>query len=105
MCKLVFLIHEGQALSQHPKNRLTLSISKEFLCWFFLAILILATNIFIATTALERQSRATSSIENSLRVIDALKDIQFNTANLEILQRNYIVSGKEDHLEQAMQAL
>ncbi|MBA2690249.1 MAG: diguanylate cyclase, partial [Burkholderiales bacterium] len=80
-------------------------VSKKFLLWFLLALAILAANILISKNALQMQFDASDAVTNSLRVIDAIKDVQFSTANLEIAQRNYIFSGRGEHLNSAQEAL
>jgi CHASE3 domain sensor protein len=72
---------------------------------FLAAVVILAANTLISKWALERQLDAAEAVTNSLRVIETIKDIQFNLANLEIAQRNYIVSGDRAYLDRAYDSL
>ena len=81
------------------------AISKKFVIGFSLAVVILAANTFISKWALIRQFDAAEAVTNSLYVTETLKDIQFNVANLEIAQRNYIVGGDRSYLESANDSL
>jgi diguanylate cyclase (GGDEF)-like protein len=76
-----------------------MTISKTFLIGFLLAVTVLVANTLVSSAAIRKMFEATTSVTNSLHVVDALKDIQFNIANMQAAQRNYIVSGELAHLE------
>jgi diguanylate cyclase (GGDEF)-like protein len=81
------------------------SISRKFMIGFSIAVAILIVNSFVAKTALQRQFDAADAVTESLRVIGDLREIQVDSANLEIARRSYVITGEPQHLNRVSDAL
>ena len=84
---------------------MSIAVSKKFLIGFAMAMAILVVNTLASSASIRRMFEATASVTNCLHVIDALKGIQFKIANLEVAQRQYILTGEPTHLEEARSLL
>jgi diguanylate cyclase (GGDEF)-like protein len=77
------------------------TISKKFIVGFALAIAIMAANALVSYLTINTLFETSRSVDTSLKMIDTLKDVQLNITNLEIGQRNYIITGDRLHLDRS----
>jgi diguanylate cyclase (GGDEF)-like protein len=82
-----------------------LTIPKKVIAGFGLGLAILAANALIAVQTVVTLTEATQAVEDGLRVRDLLKEVRSAVSSSETGQRNYIITGKKDYLEQSLKLL
>ena len=76
-------------------------LSRRFLIGSLVAFGILVANAFVTYRTIANLIEASRITENTLKVVEALKDVQNNVADSQIELRGYIISGERDRLERA----
>jgi diguanylate cyclase (GGDEF)-like protein len=84
---------------------MNLTIPKKVIAGFGLGLAILAANALIAVQTVVTLTEATQAVEDGLRVRDLLKEVRSAVSSSETGQRNYIITGKKDYLEQSLKLL
>jgi diguanylate cyclase (GGDEF)-like protein len=80
-------------------------LSRRFVIGSSVAFLILAANAFLTYRTIANLIEASRAVENTLKVIEALKDVQNNVVGAETGLRGYILSGERERLVQAHEYL
>ena len=76
-------------------------LSRRFVVASIVAFGILAANAYVTYRTIANLIDASRSVENTLAVVAALKDVQSNIAGAETGLRGYIITGERDRLAQA----
>ena len=76
-------------------------ISRRFVIGSLLAFGILVANAFVTYRTIANLIEASRIAENTLKVVEALKDVQADVADSQIELRGYIISGERERLERA----
>src|SRR5207302_1015027 len=76
-------------------------ISRRFVIGSLLAFGILVANAFVTYRTIANLIEASRIAENTLKVVEALKDVQGDVADSQIELRGYIISGERERLERA----
>src|SRR6266852_4486237 len=76
-------------------------LSRRFVIGSLLAFGILAANAFVTYRTIANLIEASRIAENTLKVVEALRDVQGDVADSQIELRGYIISGERDRLERA----
>src|SRR5467141_728264 len=76
-------------------------LSRRFVIGSLVAFGILVANAFVTYRTIANLVEASRIAENTLKVVEALKDVQGNVADSQIELRGYIISGERERLERA----
>src|SRR5882672_8332627 len=76
-------------------------LSRRFVIGSLVAFGILVANAFVTYRTIANLIEASRIAENTLKVVEALKDLQNDVADSQIELRGYIISGERDRLERA----
>src|SRR5260221_378007 len=76
-------------------------LSRRFVIGSLVAFGILVANAFVTYRTIANLIEASRIAENTLKVVEALKDAQNDVADSQIELRGYIISGERDRLERA----
>src|SRR5258708_15830270 len=76
-------------------------LSRRFLIGSLVAFGILVANAFVTYRTIANLIEAARIAQNTLKVVEALKDVQGDVADSQIELRGYIISGERDRLERA----
>ena len=76
-------------------------ISRRFVIGSLLAFGILVANAFVTYRTIANLIEASRIAENTLKVVEALKDVQGDVADSQIELRGYIIGGERERLERA----
>ena len=76
-------------------------LSRRFVIGSVLALFVLLANAWVTYRTIVSLVEASRSVENTLGVIAALKDVNNNVAGVETELRGYILTGERDRLVQA----
>jgi len=76
-------------------------LSRRFVIGSFIALGILVANAFVSYRTIANLVEASRTVENTLKVVGALKDVQDNVADSEVELRRYIIGGERDRLARA----
>ena len=76
-------------------------LSRRFVVGSLIALAILVANAFVSYRTIANLVEASRTVENTLKVVGALKEVQDNVADSEIELRGYIISGERDRLARA----
>src|SRR6266852_9614306 len=76
-------------------------LSRRFVISSLVAFGILVANAFVTYRTIANLIEASRIAENTLKVVEALKDVQDAVADSQIELRGYIISGERDRLERA----
>jgi diguanylate cyclase (GGDEF)-like protein len=79
--------------------------SRRFVVGSLVALAILVANAFVSYRTIANLIDASRTVENTLKVVGALKDIQDSVADSQLELRGYIISGERDRLIQAQALL
>ncbi|HYQ94432.1 MAG TPA: diguanylate cyclase, partial [Burkholderiales bacterium] len=77
------------------------SLSRRFVIGSLVAFGILVANAFVTYRTIANLIEASRMAENTLKVVEVLKDAQNDVADSQIELRGYIISGERDRLERA----
>ena len=80
-------------------------LSRRFVIGSSVAFIILAANAFLTYRTIANLIEASRAVENTLKVIEALKDVQNNVVGAKTGLRGYILSGERERLAQAHEQL
>jgi diguanylate cyclase (GGDEF)-like protein len=80
-------------------------LSRRFVIGSSIAFVILAANAFLTYRTIANLIQTSGAVENTLKVIEALKDVQNSVAGAEVGLRGYILSGERERLAQAHEYL
>src|SRR5229473_6858970 len=76
-------------------------LSRRFVIGSLVAFGILVANAFVTYRTIANLIEASRIAENTLKVVEALRDVQGDVADSQIELRGYIISGERDRLERA----
>jgi diguanylate cyclase (GGDEF)-like protein len=76
-------------------------LSRRFVLGSLLAFIILAANAYVSYRTIANLIEASRSVESTLKVIEALKDVNNHIVGAETELRGYILSGERERLAQA----
>src|SRR5690349_4543745 len=76
-------------------------LSRRFVLGSLVAFGILAANAFVTYRTIANLIEASRVVENTLKTVEALRDVQDDVADSQIELRGYIISGERDRLERA----
>jgi len=76
-------------------------LSRRFVIGSLVAFAILGANAFVTYRTITNLIEASRIAENTLKVVEALKDVQGDVADSQIELRGYIISGEQERLERA----
>src|SRR5258706_314747 len=76
-------------------------LSRRFVIGSLVAFGILVANAFVTYRTIANLIEASRMAENTLKVVEVLKDAQNDVADSQIELRGYIISGERDRLERA----
>ena len=76
-------------------------LSRRFVIGSLIALGILVANALVSYRTIANLIEASRTVENTLQVVGALKDLQENVDDSEIELRGYIISGERDRLDRA----
>src|SRR5689334_6800138 len=83
------------------ETRRSLFLSWRFVFGSLVAFGILAANAFVTYRTIANLIEASRVVENTLKTVEALRDVQDDVADSQIELRGYIISGERDRLERA----
>src|SRR5262245_37493507 len=78
---------------------------RKIIIGFGLGVAILAINAAIAVQVVVTLTEATQAVADGMRVRDLLKETRSVVASSETGQRNYILTGNKEYLEQSLKSL
>ena len=76
-------------------------LSRRFAIGSLVAFCILVANAYVTYRTIANLIEPSRIAENTLKVVEALKDVQADVADSQIELRGYIISGERDRLERA----
>src|SRR6266850_4913866 len=76
-------------------------LSRRFVIGSLVAFGILVANAFVTYRTIANLIEASRIAENTLKVVEALKDVQNDVADSQIELRGYIISGEQERLDRA----
>jgi diguanylate cyclase (GGDEF)-like protein len=76
-------------------------LSRRFVIGSLVALGIVAANAFVSYLTIANLIEASRIVENTLKVVQALKDVQDNVIDSEIELRRYVITGDGDRLARA----
>lgn len=81
------------------------ALSRRFVIGSLIALGVVAINALASYRTIANLIEASRSVENTLKVVDALKHVQGGIADLEIELRGYVISGDANRLDRALALL
>src|SRR5690242_18025901 len=79
----------------------SLFLSRRFVLGSLVAFAILAANAFVTYRTIANLIEASGIVENTLKAVEALRDVQNDVGDSQIELRGYIITGERDRLERA----
>jgi diguanylate cyclase (GGDEF)-like protein len=80
-------------------------VSRRFVVGSLVALGILIANAYVSYRTVANLIEASRTVENTLKVVGTLKEVQDNVSDSQIELRGYILSGERDRLIQAQASL